>query len=123
MITDVLAGFISGAVGAMGLGGGSILILYLTMWKDLPQLNAQGINLLFFIPSAIAALLKHNKNKLIEWKISKTYIFYGLLGVALGYVLIRTLDGDIIRKIFSVVLILTGVKDLLFKNKKSSQSA
>lgn len=120
MITDIIAGFLSGAVGAMGFGGGGVLILYLTIYREIPQLNAQGINLMFFIPSAITALIKHNKNKLIDWKISKTYIFYGLFGTMSGYLLIRILDENIISKIFAVILILIGVKDLFVKNKKSS---
>ena len=52
MILDIIAGIISGILGAMGFGGGGILILYLTLYKDMPQVVSQGINLLFFIPSA-----------------------------------------------------------------------
>ncbi len=118
MITDIIAGFLSGIAGAMGIGGGSILILYLTLYKDIPQLHAQGINLLFFIPSAVAALLKHNKNNLVEWKITKTYIFYGSVGVIIGYVLISVLNQDVIGKIFAIILVSTGIKELFFKNKK-----
>ncbi len=118
MITDIIAGFVSGALGAMGFGGGGVLIIYLTLYKNLPQLSAQGINLIFFIPSAIIALVKHNKNKLIEWKISFSYIICGIIGVAAGYFLIRFLDEMIIQKIFSLILIAVGLKDLLIKNKK-----
>lgn len=118
MITDIIAGFISGALGAMGFGGGGVLIIYLTLYKNLPQLTAQGINLIFFIPSAIIALIKHQKNKLIEWKVSFLYIICGIIGVVAGYFIISFLDGNIIQKIFSLILITVGLKDLLIKNKK-----
>lgn len=118
MITDIIAGFVSGALGAMGFGGGGVLIIYLTLYKDIPQLTAQGINLIFFIPSAAIALIKHNKNKLIEWKISFLYIGCGIIGVAAGFFLIRFLDEMIIRKIFSLILISVGLKELLIKNKE-----
>ncbi len=118
MIADVIAGFISGALGAMGFGGGGVLIIYLTLYKDIPQLTAQGINLIFFIPSAAIALIKHNKNKLIEWKISFSYIVCGIIGVVAGFFLIRFLDEMIIRKIFSLILISVGLKELLIKNKE-----
>lgn len=118
MITDIIAGFLSGIAGAMGLGGGGILILYLTLFRDIPQLHAQGINLLFFIPSAVAALIKHNKNNLVEWKISKNYIFYGIVGLVIGYGIISVLNQDVIRKIFAIILMSTGIKELFFKNKK-----
>ena len=52
----LLAGLFSGIIGAMGLGGGAVLIIYLSVFTDMPQLEAQGINLIFFIPIAIAAL-------------------------------------------------------------------
>ncbi len=118
MIADIIAGFISGALGAMGFGGGGVLIIYLTLYKDIPQLTAQGINLIFFIPSAAIALVKHNKNKLIEWKISFSYIVCGIIGVAAGFFLIRFLDEMIIRKIFSLILISVGSKELLIQNKE-----
>ena len=118
MITDIIAGLISGFVGSMGLGGGGILIIYLTLIRNIPQLKAQGINLIFFIPSAIIALIKHNKNKLIEWKISLSYIICGIIGITAGYFLINFLDETILRKLFSLVLITVGLKDLLIKKKK-----
>lgn len=117
MIADIIAGFLSGILGAMGFGGGGILILYLTLYRDLPQLNAQGINLIFFIPSAILALIMHTKNNLIDWKIALKYILYGLIGVSIGYIAMKFIDEKIIAKIFSVILILTGVKQLLFQKK------
>ena len=117
MIADIIAGFLSGIIGAMGFGGGGILILYLTLYRNIPQLNAQGINLIFFIPSAVLALIMHSKNKLINWKTAFKYILYGLLGVAIGFIALKFIDGKYIAKIFSVILIFTGVKELFSKKK------
>ncbi len=118
MIADILAGLLSGVLGAMGFGGGGILILYLTLYRGVPQLAAQGVNLIFFIPSAIAALLIHTKNKLVEWKTALKFILLGLVGVGLGYLIVRTIDENLIRKIFSSILIVVGLKELFSKNKK-----
>lgn len=118
MIIDIVAGILSGALGAMGFGGGGILILYLTLYKNMPQLTAQGINLIFFIPSAILALILHTKNKLVEWKTAIKFILLGLIGVGIGYLIISNLDENILRKIFSCILIIMGIKELLTKNKK-----
>lgn len=117
MILDIIAGIFSGIVGAMGFGGGGILILYLTMVRHIPQLNAQGINLIFFIPSAILALVQHTKNKLIDWKKAVKYVVFGLIGVAAGFMFLRVTEETTIRYIFSVILILMGLKELLSKNK------
>ena len=54
-----IAGILSGIIGAMGIGGGGILIIYLTLFADMEQMAAQGINLLFFIPCAVVALIIH----------------------------------------------------------------
>ena len=118
MILDIIAGIVSGILGAMGFGGGGILILYLTLYKDMPQVVSQGINLLFFIPSATLAVVMHIKNKLIDKKAALVYISYGLVGVALGYLLLNRLDDKTLRTIFAVMLIAVGAKELLFSKKK-----
>ena len=55
-IGALAAGLFSGIIGGMGLGGGAVLIIYLTVFSDVDQLKAQGINLLFFIPIALLAV-------------------------------------------------------------------
>ena len=67
-IIALLAGLLSGIIGAMGLGGGAVLIIYLTLFAETKQLQAQGINLLFFIPIALVAVLIYSKKKQIKWK-------------------------------------------------------
>ena len=56
-ILALLAGLLSGIIGAMGLGGGAVLIIYLSLFTETEQLTAQGINLLFFIPTALLAVI------------------------------------------------------------------
>lgn len=117
MIADIVAGVLSGILGAMGFGGGGILILYLSLFKNVPQLTSQGINLLFFIPSAVIAVILHSRNRLIEWKTALKYIAFGIIGMIPGYFLMRFLDEGYIRKIFSVILIFMGLKEFFSKNK------
>jgi uncharacterized membrane protein YfcA len=61
----------------MGLGGGMVLIVYLTVFAGFSQLAAQGINLVFFIPIAIISLVLHTKNKLVEWKKAVPAVLWG----------------------------------------------
>ncbi len=117
MIIDIIAGIVTGIIGAMGFGGGGILILYLTLYKNIPQLTAQGINLICFVPAAIAALAIHTKNNLIDRKLAVKYICLGLVGVIIGYSILSVINENLIRKIFSIIMIAIGVKGLLFKNK------
>lgn len=121
-IITIVASFISGLVCSMGFGGGSILIIYLTSYLNMPQKEAQGINLIFFIPSAIYSVIKYNKDNLIDKKIAKPFIFWGISGVAIGYLIINILPTDYLGKIFGCLLILIGLKDLL-ERKKSENTA
>ena len=65
LLAAALAGFAAGALGAMGLGGGGVLLLYLAL-TGTGQLAAQGINLTFFLPIAALSLVLHRKNGLVE---------------------------------------------------------
>lgn len=67
-ITYALVGFAGGVLGGMGMGGGTILIPALYLIFSLFQREAQGINLITFLPMAVIAVIMHSKNKLIEWK-------------------------------------------------------
>ncbi len=63
----VLFGLLGGLIGGMGMGGGTILIPLLTLFLNIPQLQAQTINLISFIPMAIVTLVIHIKNKLVDF--------------------------------------------------------
>lgn len=110
-----IVSFFGAALSALGTGGGGILLIYLTAYAGLDQLSAQGINLVFFIPIAMAALLIHMKNKLVKWKIVLPCILLGLPGVFLGAWLANLLGSDILRKVFAVFLLVIGVRELLSK--------
>ena len=84
MIWIIVIGIVSGMISGMGIGGGTILIPALLFLQDMNQQQAQGINLIYFIPTAVIALITHIKNKNIETKIVKSIAFTGLLGAAAG---------------------------------------
>ena len=65
---DFLTGFFAGFAGGLGIGGGGILLLCLTVFGGMDQLPAQGINLVFFLPVAAVSLFIHIKNGFVNWK-------------------------------------------------------
>ena len=67
-ISALIAGLLAGVIGAMGLGGGAVLIMYLSLLADIPQLKAQGINLIFFLPIALVAVSVYAFKKQIKWR-------------------------------------------------------
>ena len=83
-IISAAAGILSGIIGAMGMGGGGVLIIYLNLFTDIPQSTAQGINLLFFLPTAVLAVLYYTKKKLIIWRIAIPFSLMGIIGTLVG---------------------------------------
>ncbi len=112
-IITTLAGFVAGIAGALGLGGGSVLLLYLTMFAGVAQRQAQGINLIFFIPCAAVAILMHSRSRLICWREVFPCAVAGLFGSLAGYTLSGLLDESLLRMIFAVFLLILGVHELL----------
>lgn len=105
----VIAGIVSGIVGGMGMGGGTLLIPILTIFLGFAQKNAQGINLIAFIPMSLVALIIHMKNKLVDFKVGIPIICSGLVFSVGGSYLASLLNNNILKKIFAVFLLLVGV--------------
>lgn len=115
-ISALLAGLFSGILGSMGLGGGGILIIYLSIFTDTKQLTAQGINLLFFIPIGLLSVIIYSFKKQIKWKSTLKISIFGIVGAILGILVADLIGGEITRKIFGSLLIAIGVIEL-FKKK------
>ena len=108
----LIAGIVSllaGTAAAMGLGGGFVLLVYLTALAGIPQMEAQWINLIFFLPIGGLALFWHGKNGLIEKKAVIPAVIFGLFGAAGG----SFLADEVLTRIFAVFLGIVGVKELL----------
>lgn len=114
----VLAGLLCGVLSGFGIGGGSLLMVYMTAIAFIEQKAAQGINLLYFLPTAGASLLLHTKNRLIKWGIVLPAAAAGCLCGAVTAWLCGRMDSSILRKIFGVFLLLVGVTELAVKPQK-----
>lgn len=120
-IGALLAGLLSGLIGAMGMGGGAVLIVYLTLFLDIEQLKAQGINLIFFIPIGVTALIIYSIKKQIKWKKALPLAFGGMVGTVCGFFLTDLLPTGFIGKIFGLFLILLGLFEI-FKRKATKNT-
>lgn len=116
----LLAGFISGMLGALGLGGGSVLILYLTLFAGLEQVQAQGINLVFFVPCALLAVFLYARKGLIARPLWLPAALFGLAGALLGSWLSGLIGSDALQKLFGILLLLFGLKEIFHRKQKDS---
>ena len=114
--------FLTGFVASLGLGGGMVLIIYLTIFSGMAQLEAQGINLIFFIPIALISIILHTKSKLIIWKKILPSIITGAILALLFSFIASMLGSEILSKIFSIFIIIIGIKELIKKSDKQTAS-
>lgn len=114
-LLDGLAGALAGVLSGFGVGGGSLLMIYMTTLAHVEQHMAQGINLLYFLPTAGAALVTHVKERTIERRVLLPAIVSGLICAALGAYLAQLVDTTLLRKVFGALLLCVGVKECFGK--------
>lgn len=111
-ILTLIAAFITGLLASLGVGGGMVLIVWETCFLGVGQLEAQGINLIFFLPIALLSCILHRKNGMIKIKPLIPAIITGTLGAAAGALLAGFAGSDILGKCFSVFILLIGIREL-----------
>ena len=111
----MLAGAVTGVLSGFGIGGGSLLLIYMTSFAGVPQNLAQGVNLLYFLPTAATAPPFHFKHGCIEQPALLPAIAAGLAGTALAAWAAPALDGGLLRKCFGVFLLVVGLRELCRK--------
>lgn len=110
-LLDFAVGAITGILSGFGIGGGSLLVLYLTAIGGVEQTVAGGINLLYFIGCASTALMGHTKEKVIQWKSAMWCIIGGISTAVLTSFLMQGIDTDFLRRLFGIFLIFIGIKE------------
>ncbi|MBQ6430621.1 MAG: TSUP family transporter [Oscillospiraceae bacterium] len=112
-----LAGLLCGVLSGLGIGGGTLLMVWLTAVMGMAQKSAQGINLLFFLPTAACALVFHIKNRLIRPRIVVPAILAGCVCAAGAAVLATAMDTGLLRRLFGGFLIVVGLTELLGRQR------
>ena len=115
---DFIIALITSALAGTGVGGGGLLVIYLTLVKKMEQLRAQGINIAFFIAGSLASMPLHIWKRHINFPL---VFFIGILGAAgsvLGALLAESISVVLVQKAFGVMLAASGVKTLFAKVKK-----
>ncbi len=118
-MTDWLLPFLCGlgaaVISAWGVGGGTLLLLVMSLFLGIDQITAQGINLLYFLPTAAMALVQHRKNGLLDAPVLGGAIPWGLPAAALGALLATAADVAALKKPFGVFLLVAGLYTVFSK--------
>ena len=113
----ILIGIISGIVTGLGMGGGSILILFLTMFMFVNQHTAQAANLIFFIPTSISAIYVYFKNKNVEPKVGLKLLYTVIIGAIVGSYLTKYIESENLKKYFGMFVLTVGIIDIILTIK------
>ena len=119
---SVFAAFGVAVLSGLGVGSAGLLVVYLTVAENLPQLTAQGLNLVFFLFSSGAALFVHLSRTVLLTGAILLMIPGGVAGSLLGTALAGVLPEAILRKFFGLLLVASGVAGL-FRGRTKKKSA
>lgn len=115
-MVNIFVGAVLGFLSGLGVGGGSLLLLWLTLVAGVPQDAARVMNLQFFLPCAIISTAFRWKQSKPNWKLILPAAAAGVLGAALGFHLGPMLDRDLLKKAFGILFLLTGLRELRYRD-------
>lgn len=110
---EIIVGLIAGIVSGTGMGGGTVLILILTMIGGIEQHIAQATNLVFFIPTSIVAIIANWKNDLIDKKLALIIISFGIIGATIGAIASTKTNVADLRKYFGIFLAIMAIFEII----------
>lgn len=113
-----LVGFGTGVISAFGIGGGTLLLLVMTLFLGVDGPVARCINLLYFLPTALGSLYYHRKNGYLNKTAIRAAIPFGVVCAVAGAVTAAFLDTALLRKAFGLYLLWAGISVLLPSKKK-----
>ena len=113
MLVKIIIALISGFLGAIGVGGGSVLLIYLTLFAGFSMSDARTVNLIFFIPCALIGIIFHIKNKLIDFKTVIKLIIFGIIGVFIGYFLNSVINEKVLKTGFGLFVLILAIFQII----------
>ena len=118
MVMNFLIGTLLGFLSGLGIGGGSLLMLWLTLIAGTPQSEARVMNLMFFIPCALVATIFRWRQSKPDWPLTLWAVAGGLAGALAGNLLQSTLDLELLKKGLGILFLIFGARELLYRERK-----
>ena len=115
IITGVILGFLAG----LGVGGGSLLILWLTLVLGIDSETARSINLMFFITAAGSVSFFRWRQGVLQIRVIMPAVITGCIAAAAFSFLSRWIDQTLVKQLFGVLLLITGLRELFYRPRKA----
>lgn len=111
----VLLGFLAG----LGVGGGSLLILWLTLILGINTETARAINLMFFITAAGSVSFFRWRQGSLQIRVIVPAVIAGCIAAAAFSILSQWIDQTLAKRLFGGLLLFTGLRELLYRPRKA----
>ena len=115
---SIAVGTALGFLAGLGTGGGSLLVLWLTLVLHMDPSQARLINLMFFLPAAIIATVFHWRQGRVPFRKILLPTLAGCAAAAFFAFIGQKLNTESLRKLFGVLLLFIGAKELLYRPRK-----
>ena len=117
-ILSVAIGIALGFLSGLGVGGGSLLILWLTLILQMEHQYARALNLLFFIITAAVVCIFRWRKGMLKWDIILPAAFMGCITAATFAAIGKILEGDLVRKLLGILFLATGLREVFYRPQK-----
>ena len=111
----IVLGFLAG----LGVGGGRLLMLWLTAVVNMDYAVAKTVNLLFFLPTALITTFSHKKQGSVDLRKILPAIICACISAGIFSRIGKYIDTTLLKKLFGGILILTGLRELFYRPRKA----
>ena len=118
----ILFGIISGIVTGMGMGGGTVLILLLSLFMNLEQHIAQATNLVFFRPTALSAIIINIKQNNVDKKIALQVSILGIIGAIVGAIVSEQMSSENLKRYFAIFILIIALHEIYVLYREYNRS-
>ena len=108
---SVLIGAITGILSGLGVGGGSLLVLFLTAVCGYAPYHAGGINLLYFIGCAPAALWQHLRSKQVNIRATLWCAMGGSILVVPSSWIAAHIETELLKRLFGILVLCVAIRE------------
>ena len=116
---SIIIGAALGILAGLGVGGGSLLMLWLTVILQMEHTEARTINLLFFLPCALTATLFRWRQGVIRIRDFIPAMAAGCVFAGVGAWLSGQIHLELLKKLYGCLLLLTGIRELFYRDRKA----
>lgn len=116
---NILMAVLLGTLAGLGVGGGSILLLWLTLVEKIPIEQARIYNLLFFLPTASIVGFHAVKSSRIRVKEILPAVIGGCIAAVLCSKLQTFLPIKILKRLFGIILLFTGIREIRYRPRNA----